>query len=371
MSNQAIHPAMRVAGYHEEALGIGEVARRMTSLLYGAGLNVERFQLPTSLSQRDATIRSAVNETTKKPRCYCLISVVNPDQVAFSQIIATSPGDKIHLHAGVWSWELEDVPKFFNRAAIAIDQIWTYSEFMHDTFSKSIDADIKKFQMYSRPTLASKGQARAAFNLGQKTFTCVVVFDFFSDLERKNPWGSINAYLKAFPKPDMATLIVKTINADRFADDFRKLQLLSNSRKDIKIIDGYFSEREIRSLIKASDVFLSLHRSEGFGFNLFDALTDGVPVIATNYSGNLDYMARKKELLVNFDFVEVEEYGNYQISSKWAEPDVDHAAKLINELYNSPASHARLASSLSEELNETFSYGNAVEKMKGLLDAIR
>ena len=83
---------------------------------------------------------------------------------------------------------------------------------------------------------------------------------------------------------------------------------------------------------------VSLHRSEGFGFNLADALALGRPVIATAYGGNLEFMADIPEWLVPWELVDVGEgHHPYPSDAQWADPDLDRAAALMRSIFADPA----------------------------------
>src|SRR5213075_3478239 len=106
---------------------------------------------------------------------------------------------------------------------------------------------------------------------------------------RKNPIGLIKAFIEAFPSADDAVLVIKTINGDKRILEIEKLRYAARGRPDIVLKDGYLSQTENNTLTALADCYVSLHRSEGFGLTIAEAMALGKPVIATGYSGNIEF----------------------------------------------------------------------------------
>lgn len=360
-----------LTGYLSAVLGIGEVARRLATSLFAAGFDLELIDLQTTKSRSFAANFEQWEVKHKSPK-FKYVSVVNPDQFALTSLLSLNPRSKPDSAAGVWSWELEKAPNFFNIAAKSLDEIWTYSDFMVNCFENSDEfPKIQKFNLHARPFGETKERSRATLGLQPKDFLCSVVFDFFSDVKRKNPWASVSAYLQAFPKEGNAKLAIKTINSEYYPEERLKLLSLIEGRNDIKLIEKYLSEEELRRVINASNVHISLHRSEGFGINLFDALSDGVPVVATGYSGNLEYMKDFPELLVPFDLVNVQNYAGYKLNAQWAEPDVKAAALSIRKISSDATFGGVYTKYISTSINSKFSLHETSKALKGAINGFK
>jgi glycosyltransferase involved in cell wall biosynthesis len=176
---------------------------------------------------------------------------------------------------------------------------------------------------------------RKDLGIPEKTFLVTSSFDLNSDIDRKNPAGSIKAFLKSFPKPSGATLFLKSINGDKHTTRLSELQELAQGREDIVFFDGYLDQYQNKGLLELSDIYLSLHRAEGYGLNLADAMARKTAVIATGYSGNLDFMDEASSVLVPFEKVAVTNYAGIWVNSKWAEPDIDFASRKLRDLFDS------------------------------------
>lgn len=362
---------IKLAGYLSAVLGIGEVARRLATSLFAAGIDLELIDLQTTKSRNFEANLKKWEVKHKSPR-FKYVSVVNPDQFALTSLLCLNPRNEPDSAVGVWSWELAEAPNFFEWAAKSLDEIWTYSDFMADSFQnlKQIPK-VQKFNLHARPFGETKEKSRAILGVSNKDFLCSVVFDFFSDVRRKNPWASVYSYLEAFPKQGSAKLAIKTINSEHYPEERLKLLSLIEGRNDIKLIEDYLSEEDLRRLINASNVHISLHRSEGFGINLFDALSDGVPVIATGYSGNLEYMNDFPELLVPFDLIKVQKYAGYNINSYWAEPDVRSAARILRKISLDPSFAGSYLKHISTTINSKFSLYEASKSLKGAINGLK
>jgi hypothetical protein len=181
-----------------------------------------------------------------------------------------------------------------------------------------------------------KISVRKTFDLSQDSFLAICSFDGRSSFFRKNPWGAINAFQKAFPIELNASvaLIVKTMNATVDKPEWEKLKKITEFDNRIKLIDKKLSREEIVNLYGCCDTLISLHRAEGFGRILAESLLLGLNVVATNYSGNTDFCGGTNAYPIDYDLTLITE-GEYVHSKNqyWAEPRIDHAANILYHLY--------------------------------------
>ena len=188
------------------------------------------------------------------------------------------------------------------------------------------------------------------------------MFDLHSVIERKNPMGVIEAFRTAFAPGSGASLVIKCINRESKPDEYDRLRLAARGHPDVHIIDRYVSAQEKDAMLAASDCYVSLHRSEGFGLTPAEAMYLGKPVIATGYSGNLEYMTPRTA--TSWTTV-LKPIGSrnfpYPADGEWANPDTDHAARLMREVVEDPLAAARRGRQAAADMRAGYSPGVAGE----------
>ncbi len=240
-----------------------------------------------------------------------------------------------HAHTiGFWAWELARFPKSQRIAFSFVDEIWASTNFARKAFAAEKLRPVHLMPMpVQAPELLPKAK-RADFGLPEKTFIFYYGFDFKSYVQRKNPEAAIEGFLAAFPKgKEKVMLFIKTLNGDKAPRHLEALQELANGDPRIVIRDEEMSYARLMTLISLCDCYVSTHRSEGFGRGPAEAMLLGVPVIATNYSGNVDFTTEETSFPVDYKLVDVKE-GEYVGAQDqvWAEVDRRHLAKLMREV---------------------------------------
>jgi glycosyltransferase involved in cell wall biosynthesis len=192
-----------------------------------------------------------------------------------------------------------------------------------------------------------------------------------SIMARKNPLGLIRAYRRAFRADDRVGLAIKV---SRGSFDPAGLAGLNEAAADagVTVIDRVMSRQESYALLDCCDCYASLHRSEGFGLTLAEAMLLGKPVLATGYSGNLDFMTPANSLLVGYERVPIrEDLPFYRRGAVWAEPSVGQAAEAMRWAYEHPAEARALGGRAREEARRVLSLDAAGRRMAERLRAIR
>ena len=330
---------VNLVGYHSGESGLGVAARRLSQALDAQGIP----WVPVNLTRTASRQRSA--PTTPTGLYGTNLFVVAPDQMP---VVVEDIGPGLFEHRyniGYWFWETDALPPSHRHGISLVDEIWSptayLDEIWHTTTSLPttlIPTPLEFEQVV--PTAAD----RARLGLDDR-FTFLFSYDFLSIPKRKNPLGAIKAFRAAFEESDGARLIMKSINAERHRQQFEEIAFAAGGSTDISFSNEYLSSQDRLLLVAAADCYLSLHRSEGLGLTMAEAMANGTPVIATGYSGNLDFMNADSGLLVDFDLVEIGPGSYYPPTGHWAEPDINHAAFLMRQLKSQP----ELASSL--ELN--------------------
>ncbi|MEJ1171807.1 glycosyltransferase family 4 protein [Variovorax sp. CCNWLW235] len=235
-----------------------------------------------------------------------------------------------------WYWEFDSVPEAWAAHAEQVDEVWTATEFIARGLRERLSVPVRT--LFPGVTLAPfQVRDRAYFNLEDDRFTFLFTFHMMSVMERKNPLGLIRAFKMAFGADEPVRLVLKTSFGDRHPEQFQELCEAAADMPSIMIIDQVLSSDEVLSLMHACDAYVSLHRSEGLGLTMAEAMLMGKPVIATGFSGNMDFMNDENSLLVPFERVKVgRPIPPYDADLEWAEPSVEHAARLLRRLYEEP-----------------------------------
>ncbi|MCK5867685.1 MAG: glycosyltransferase family 4 protein, partial [Mycoplasmataceae bacterium] len=277
--------------------------------------------------------------------------------------------DKAKYNIAYWAWEFEVVPEDFLEYTYYFDEIWVPSHFCVEAFAAKISIPVLKF---SHPvSLTSKMFKKIHFNIPEQGFVFLTIFDSLSSLERKNPFATIDAFLKKFKGNDSVYLVVKTNKLEKFKKEYLKMKSLVSLNKNIILINRYLSKNELHSLIQVSNAYISLHRSEGFGLTMAEAMGYGIPVIATGYSGNMDFMNVNNSLLVKYSMTKTQFiHGITPVGSLFADPDIDHAAEQMRNLYIDSQLRAELSMSGSDYILKKHGIDIIGLKMKCRLDFI-
>jgi glycosyltransferase involved in cell wall biosynthesis len=236
-------------------------------------------------------------------------------------------------------WELPRAPFEWKMTLKGVQEIWVPNRFVENAFREIFNGPINII----RPCVeVDIGEAfdRDRFGMEEGRFYFVFSFDYHSHPTRKNPVGVVSAFQSAFPnRSENVGLVIKSTGApDRYSEI--KATILDAAANDlrIKIIDSMFSRDEMLSLINQADCYVSLHRSEGFGLGMAEAMALGKPVIATDYSGNTDFLSERTGFPVSFTLRPVQD-GEYVFSDgqSWAEPNVASATDAMRQVFRDPA----------------------------------
>jgi|CXWL01.1.fsa_nt_gi glycosyltransferase involved in cell wall biosynthesis len=323
---------VNVFGYLYAESGVGEHTRLLVAALAAAGVPYSVVPLAGSGSRQRGEL---ADDAPTEPVHPVHVVSLNADQIeAFYR--DRGPAFFANTYTiGLWAWEVEDFPRWLAEKAEYVDEIWANSSFSARAIAARVDKPVFPFPL---PVAEPAGPFASRAELGlPDDFLVLFAFDFDSVAARKNPEAAVHAFRRAFAAGEGPRLVIKTVNAERHPRDAARLRETTLGRPDIEVRDGYLSPADQRSLMNACDLYLSLHRSEGFGLTLAEAMALGKPVVATAYSGNLDFMTDDIGTLVPFRFVEIGPgCGPYPAFGRWAEADVDSAARALRAAWREP-----------------------------------
>lgn len=322
-------------GYLRSEMGLGEAARGYVRALRSCGVDLTLVDVSLLAPHRaqDDSIDSVLMSWPKTSEASINVFHINADELPHvREYLNITPKPRCY-NIGIWAWETQNFPRKWKDRFTMVDEIWAASTFMVESISK-----LSPIPVICVPHVVSIPDVRAdksQFGLNEGEFVFLFHFDFLSFSERKNPEGVISAFRKAFKPDESVRLVIKSINADRQPQKLRELQELAGESRVTFINETLDSEMRYQ-LIQCCDAYVSLHRAEGFGLGIAEAMAMGKPVVATGWSGNMDYMNVANSLPVRYHLKPLKsDIGPYQAGSLWAEPDIDHAAKLMRDLFES------------------------------------
>jgi glycosyltransferase involved in cell wall biosynthesis len=268
-----------------------------------------------------------------------------------------------------WNWELEAIPEEWLELVPLFNEIWSPTEFVAQAMRSRMPVPVVKIE----PGIAIgrvEGVPKEDLGIPADHYVFLFMFDMRSEFERKNPLAVIEAFRAAFSADENATLIIKTSQGDA---DLAGLERLKEAARaaNVVLVDQVVSRERAYGFLETCDCFVSLHRSEGFGLGLAEAMLLGKPVIGTKYSGNLSFMNAGNSLLVDYKLVEIAKSGPiYPKGYVWAEPSIDHAASYMRRVYDNREWGRAMAARAQVEMQSALSLEAAGQRMLKRLSEI-
>lgn len=327
-----------LVGHPFAPIGMGEHVRCVFRSLRSVGVApgiVDIYGLNAPEPDAQEELGAHVAKTTRALNVFH----INGDEVELAlATLAYRPGPANAYNIIYPAWELARYPEVWARELERFDEVWAPSRFIQDSIAPVVSRPIMHMPLACEVIL-SYFLGRRAFGIPDNTFAFLFFFDLRSYASRKNPDAVVAAFRNLLARRPYAecTLVLKVNGADVSPDLLANLRArLADLRDRVVLIDRTLTDNEVKNLVRCCDCFVSLHRSEGFGRGLAEAMYLGKPVICTGYSGNMDFTSADAALLVDYKLVPVGE-GEYPHwhEQVWADPDVEqataHMAKLLDE----------------------------------------
>lgn len=359
---------VNLVGFIKAQMGLGQGCRLIASALEKAEIpfGAVDTRVGNPFSHSDKTWEHKLNDSFG----YSVnIFHVNPEQMPYLQI--SLPADVLdrHYNIGIWLWELPDFPDRWCESFRLVDEVWAPSVFNCESIRRKSPVPVTLIP-YGIEAETDEKMDRAYFGLPEGKFLFLSMFDSNSTIERKNPLGAVRAFRKAFSPTDSGVgLVIKMNNPN---DGYRKLLLEEiQGYPDIYLIEKSLTKTEVNSLIASANVFVSLHRAEGFGLVIAEAMYLGTPVIATNWSANVDFMTEENSCPVNFKLREIgRDIFFYEAYQFWAEPDLNHAAEYMKKLFSDREFYNFLRKNAMAYIRENYSTEKSAAAIKKRLSEI-
>ena len=335
--------AVRVVGYLEATLGLGEAARVAVNALELAGEVLEttayRHVVTPSHPFRH---RSRVGQQPADIELICLSGDALARWVRSEPLVTGVRPYRI----GLWFWETDRLSPSMTASLHLLDEVWVTSAYTADTVHKSSSHQMPVHVVPLGASLPVAQQTNKSASRQQVALHCEPLrphinrqwcgfsFDLSSRLTRKNPIGLIEAWSEAFPHPTSGgpLLVVKTVNGAAQPGSLTSLRGACETRADIIVVHDAWTAADHHRFITALDLYASLHRSEGYGLVLLAAMAAGVPVLATGATGNMEFMDETTALLVGADSYTMQyPDGPYPAGSAMFQPRHDDAVALLRQ----------------------------------------
>jgi glycosyltransferase involved in cell wall biosynthesis len=356
-----------IAGLFSTASGVGEGARLAYSALNAAGLAPAAFDLSAAFGQTEFS--SPTHRRTLAPGGGSLI--VHHNGPYMPHALWTLGHNRIRGRRiiGYWAWELPRLPAEWRPGFRFVHEIWVPSTFTHDAVAAATDLPVHVVP-HPLPDAPVTPGMRGKLGLPSDALVVLNVFHLGSAFSRKNPLAAIAAFRRAFGNDPKRMLAIKLIdNGAHLAR--HELNAAIAGAPNIRLIEGMLPEADMTGLMAASDIVISLHRSEGFGLVPAQAMALGKPVVATGWSGNLDFMNARNSALVSYSLVPVRDLQGFFNSTDqlWADADVEHAAEWLRRLAADMHLRGKLGSAAAADVRAQLSPEKFANRVRSLIGA--
>jgi glycosyltransferase involved in cell wall biosynthesis len=347
-------------GFFLSPNGLGQAARNIAHSLETTSLPFNCVNIDHQLPKKDNEFINKCSKYTPN-QLNLVISGLDLTDRMLNEISNLGSGKKNYLYP---FWELDRIPAKFLKAISTYDCVVAPSQFIADTFQKYLDY---KVPVIHQPVIVPKHVDTNEMKDG--VLRIFSMMDFTSFISRKNPQAILDCFQKAFPENIKNVQLILKIKGDRDLGFRNELRLSFIKDRRISVIDGNLDRADIDSLINNCNVFLSLHRSEGFGFGPAEAMASGKIVVATQYGGVTDFLNESTGYPISYKLVPVLD-GEYIYSENqlWADPSIQHAVLALQDIYTNFNRAVKLSNNGRQLIINKFSFTSAGKNLQKFFD---
>ena len=348
--------------------GLGQSSRLIANVLEHSDIPhvIYNYVYSYSLKMEDTTYADRIS--TELPYDINLVHI-NPRELGPALFRLPKSMWSNQYNIAFWLWELEDFPEEWAIYTDLFDEIWTPAEFVSNAVRTAAKCPVHTLPYHvTAPT--EEQYDRAWFGLPEDKFLFAFMYDANSVADRKNPMAVVKAFMKAFSPEDTGVGLVIKANNGR-PEDIEKLREQMKGYENLYFVTENLKKTAVNSLLKCVDVFVSLHRAEGFGLGMAESMMVGTPSIATNWSANTEFMNPEVGCMVDYKLIPLErDIEPYHKGSRWADADVDQAAAYMKKLYEEPEYYRSLSEKGYAYISEKLGLKKSVERLEAQVKRI-
>lgn len=343
-----------IIGYLTSHTGLGVAARNTIRLLRNQGFPVACLDIDAGLgrSGKDESLKGLLHDPQKPLPHRINVFHMNPGEVGLlfrSGHPAVQPAGRMNV--AVPFWELSRIPGNWVPVLQGMDLVLAPTRFVQDAIAASVSGTAIRYYPQAVDLPAEIAPNRAKWGLPQQALIFGFSFDFTSVMDRKNPIGVMQAFARAFAGRHDVRLVIKMNHSgalDAYKDVAARFKEMEKQNPQLKVIDASLPYGEVLDLMACWDVFVSLHRAEGLGLGLMECMGMGKAVMATGWSGNMDFMHDANSVLIKHRLIPIDPNSAYigalngEKGHVWADADLDEAAFWMKRLADDAALRRRL-----------------------------
>lgn len=363
--------SINYVGYLSSHLGVGEAARNSLAALDAAGIAIHSHDISPDAA---APTGDYVLPGKRWSSGAAAATILGCNADMLPTVLSRLPAALLPAYRiGCWYWETPTFPDEWTDRFDLVDEIWAGTQFIADAIRQKAKVPVVVMPPMVMPPPVRRDRAWLASLLPElisDEFVFLFQFDVASVPFRKNPEGVVAAFAKAFRPGEPVRLIVKALNASAAPELMVSLRAAAHGHRISLLTEALESADRFR-LLASVDSFVSLHRSEGFGLSIAEAMAYGLPVVATGWSGNTDFTHAHNAALVPFDLAHSQvAHGPYAAGTLWAEPSLHEASRLMRRVWIDPTWRAQIARAGQETVATNLSASAVGTAMRARLEEI-
>ena len=357
-----------IINYHatfSKTSGISEAARANFTALKNSFLSVNKVNY---IEKGDRFIKESILLSDTNNGEIINIYHININDISRFLLNNNIDSSLNSYNIAYWAWEFNKLPEEYIDLLSLFDEIWVPSSFCQNVFASYSFKPVIKIPHLIEAIEIEKNKSKIEL---QDKFVFLSIFDSLSTPERKNTDGLIQCFLDTFPNTTSVVLILKTVNLEKNKRLYKELIEKTKNHKSIILINENYTKKELIQLIDSCDSYVSLHRAEGFGLTLAEAMLRHKIVIGTAYSGNLEFMNNQNSFLVPYQLLQKDkDSGFIKQGYEYAEPDIENAKKILKLVYDNYENLEDIKLNAQQTIENYFSKENIGNLMRSRLEKI-